>query len=543
MNFFFKTNKRAAFLWYTFRRLEKNKTEKRANFRVEKDSCACSYLWKSHFHPSVFDMMWFIAWICLLHLGFLMEQANCGITYTFSSPTALFNFATQTIHGPKSGDKLVLQNGIYHDTAPEADMVMSNGKTMTRVGYNGISWGWTIRNSGFTIRAETPGGVVWSPPEPGIFIQYDHGADNNIFTGFQFKSGFAQESYNIFDVWGNNNTFSHLYFGDMTATSYVRFGSTSKGNIITHSNFEYKPQSVSGPIISMETSEMLPGYHKIRYSNFYHMPDRIGTLDVGNANIRIGDEFSRTWTSRCIVEYCVFNATMGASMDTIIVSSRENVLRYNTFSYNQGAMITVQQADFNVIYSNYFIYAGGISVNQCNNTYIYNNYFHHSGDSHGSWPLVQANFDQDRLNMMVYYNTFVESSSIHFGSSIKLGNGVVYANNVFRKAVNGLPTNLEGNLFLGNTAGVTMYNNMYYGTLNSGVAYCGEPCGCDESQELCDVFPLGNKFKRTQMTNADPHLSWDATLNIYIPSSPDSPAIAEGEAGEWLIYDIPGNYL
>ena len=90
---------------------------------------------------------------------------------------------------------------------------------------------------------------------------------------------------------------------------------------------------------------------------------------------------------------------------------------------------------------------------------------------------------------------------------------------------------------------MTMYNNMYYGTLNSGVAYCGEPCGCDESTELCDVFPLGNKFKRTQMTNADPHLTWDITLNMFIPSSPDSPAIAEGEAGEWHIYDIPGKHF
>ena len=478
------------------------------------------------------------SWVIALWLGFLVESCHSGVSYTFASPTALFNFATQTVHGPKVGDMLILQNGVYYDTAPEATMEMSNGKMMSRPAFNSISWGWTIRNSGFTIKAETPGGVVWSPPAPGIFIQYEHGADNNVFTGIQFKSGYAQENYNIFDVWGNNNTFSHLYFADMAAATYIRFAPSSYSNLVTHSNFEYKPQSVTGPILSLEASDILPGAHRVRYSNFYHMPNRVGTLDPESQNIRIGDESMRSLTSRCVVEYNVFNSTYGMSNDAILVSSRENVIRYNTLANNQRAMVTVSMADYNVVYSNFFINAGGVRVAQCNNTYVYNNYFQSSGDGVDSWPFALSGFDADQYAVSFFFNTVVESAYVNLGATTKLGSKVVFANNIFRKAVNPTAAVAEGNLFWGNTEGVTMLNNMYYGTLNSGVTTCGAACGCDDGDELCDIFPLGNKFKRDQMTNADPHLTWDGSLGYYVPSSPDSPAIAMAVTAS-AMFDVP----
>jgi len=420
--------------------------------------------------------------LLLTMVGFLVvaQPANGGLQYTFSSPTALFNFATQVApHGPKPGDVLTLRDGVYYDTSPEATMVMSNGKSMTRPGFNGISWGWTIRNSGFTIRAETPGGVVWSPSEPGLFIQFDHGADSNVVTGLQFKGGFAQAGYNLIDVWGSNNTFSHLYFGDVTAATYVKFAASSTHNVITHCSFEYKPQAVTGPVIWVEASAAAaPSYHAVRYSNFYNMPDRVGNVDPASHNIRLGGEGMEDAVSRTVVEFNVFNGTYGTANDVVLVSSGENMVRYNTFARNQGAMLTVNAAEGNVVYGNYFVSAGGVRLKRCNNTWVYNNYFQSSGDYDKSWPLALADFDgvgDDRgrggYTVMVLFNTLVESANVHLGTTAKRSGGgdgtaVVFANNVFRKVVNPIATAWQGNLFLGNTEGVTMYNNMYYGTLN-----------------------------------------------------------------------------
>ena len=418
----------------------------------------------------------------------LLLLPTSGLQYTFSSPTALFNFATQTTHGPKAGDVLTLIDGVYFDTSPEATMIMSNGKAMTRPGFNGISWGWTVRNSGFTIRAETPGGVVWSPPSPGLFIQFDHSAENNVLTGFQFKGGFAQNSYNLLDVWGSNNTFSHLYFGDMTAASYVKFAASSTHNVLTHCSFEYKPQAVTGPAVWVEASDAFPSYHAVRYSNFYHMPDRVGSVDPASHSIRLGGEGMEDAISRTVVEFNVFNGTYGAANDVVLVSSRENMLRYNTFASNQGAMLTVDAAEGNVVYSNYFFSAGGVRLKRCNNTWVYNNYFQSSGDYERSWPIVLADFEGDSdghsrggYTVMVHFNTIVESANVHLGTTAKRAGdgssssgsagGVVFANNVFRKVVNPIATAWQGNLFLGNTEGVTMYNNMYYGTLNRYILF------------------------------------------------------------------------
>ena len=94
-------------------------------------------------------------------------------------------------------------------------------------------------------------------------------------------------------------------------------------------------------------------------------------------------------------------------------------MRYCTFGNNQGAMLSVRNGDYNVIYSNYFINAGGVRVKHANNTYMYNNYFQNSGDNKNTWPIawfnlsgVWAPYYAYRNNFVIKYNTVVESAYI-----------------------------------------------------------------------------------------------------------------------------------
>ena len=221
---------------------------------------------------------------------------------------------------------------------------------------------------------------------------------------------------------------------------FVLFSRLRQYNIITNCNFEYKPKygncpqnlpaSVnckgtwySGDMLQIDVTAVAPGYHKIRYCSFYNMPDSslygaALSSDFGDENIRIGADTTHTYVSRTVVEYCVFNSTYGSDSEAVSIKARQNIVRFSTFGNNQGAMLSVRNGDYNVIYSNFFINAGGIRVKQANNTYVYNNYFQSSGDGQQTWPIAWFNMSgynyyyQYRNAFIIKYNTFVESAYI-----------------------------------------------------------------------------------------------------------------------------------
>jgi hypothetical protein len=364
--------------------------------------------------------------------------AVAGKTTTFTSPTALFNYAVQTSGGPQPGDVLVLANGVYYDTSP-TDF---SGGCGIQSAASSVGGGWCIAGlTNVTIRAQTSGGVIWMPQaEPGLYLNFMPTSTYITFQGIQFINAISAWFAELITSQGNGNTFVDLRFFNVSATHYIRLAPGAQYNVITNSNFEWKPKygpcpsSVpanvyckqswyAGCMLQVDVTPNAPGYHKIRYCSFYNMPDSpivtpAYSTDFGDENIRIGVDAMHTYVSRTVVEYCVFNSTYGADSEAVSIKSRQNIVRFCTFGDNQGAMVSLRNGDYNVVYSNFFINAGGVRVKQANNTYVYNNYFQSSGDGVSSWPIAWFNMSgytyyySYRSTFIMKYNTFVESGYI-----------------------------------------------------------------------------------------------------------------------------------
>ena len=212
-------------------------------------------------------------------------------TTLFNSPTALFNTAvlSSSAGGPSPGDTLVLADGVYYDLSPtdySGGCMAGTGASQT-----GDGGGWCINYAtNVTIRSQTPGGVIWMPQtENGLYISI--ASNNNTLTGFQFRNAIAAWYGVLINVGGSYNTISNVYMYNVSASHYIKFNTGSQYNVLTNSNFEYKPAYgpcptsttniycpkgttwYSGNLIAIGVTPSYPGYHKIRYCSFYNMPN------------------------------------------------------------------------------------------------------------------------------------------------------------------------------------------------------------------------------------------------------------------------------
>jgi poly(beta-D-mannuronate) lyase len=434
-----------------------------------------------------------IAAICLA----LNTEVLCA-SILFSNVTKLFIAAASA----KLGDILILAAGTY---IYDSDIHISV--------------------SGLTIKASAPGSVIItqaSASSLGIHLKVV--GSRNTITGFQFINGHSVSGNNIIDVTGSNNTFSQLNFYNMKAMKYINLQVPSQHNLITNCNFEYKPTSAkSGNLVEIEAHPSIPGYHVVRNCTFQNMPGSSG--DNGNENIRIGEDSMHTYVARAVVEYCVFNNTGLGDSEIISVKSRQNTIRYCTFSNNQNAMVSFRNGDYNVAYGNFFIGSGGVRAKQANNIFVYNNYFQSSGSAaKKTYPVDFFNLTgyppwyAYRNNFSMQFNTFVYSGVINLDSPVrKYGN--FWGNNIFL-AQGSSP------LFKGATTGTSFSGNIYSGgTLGATFQPPSAALGV-------------NRFSATQMRQANPLLTLNS-WGFYSPSA-SSPAIGSAIlAGGVPIYDIP----
>ena len=329
----------------------------------------------------------------------------------------------------------------------------------------------TIATSNITVRAATPGGVFWNSNvnlqnlmiSPNKLSKRINITGNNVtFSGFQFTSGDIGAAY-IIEVSRGRNTLTHLNFSGYYAQKYIRITDGSQYNEISYCNIEKKPAAaVSGCTIQITTDPVVPGYHKIRYCSFQEFYGTGG--DFGNEPIRIGLSTENNNDSRSIVEYCYFNNTGLGDSESVSIKSRENTIRYCTFTNQQNAMLCFRNGDNNAAYSNFFINAGGIRVKEANNIYCYNNYFYNSGATSGSFaadavtlfyvaPAGLRTSNLDNVNFV--HNTFVDCAYIDLGGIGATNN--TWANNIIKKT--------SGNIFMNPNSGTTFASNMYQGTL------------------------------------------------------------------------------
>lgn len=382
--------------------------------------------------------------------GLLSPLALKGATVNVNSISAL----QSAINAANSGDMIILADGTY-----------LNGTLL-------------INKNNITIKAATPGGVYWNSEVPtsprlagnSLPDRIAITGNNVTFSGFQFTSGDIGGGF-IIEVTGNNNILTHLNFSGYFAQKYIRIADGSQYNEISYCNIEKKPAAaVSGCTIQINTSNTVPGYHKIRYCSFQNFYGLGG--DFGNEPIRIGLSSENNNAARTIVEYCYFNNTGLGDSESVSIKSKENTIRFCTFTNQQNAMLVFRNGDNNVAYSNFFISAGGIRVKEANNIFCYNNYFQNSGLSSGSNAadavtllyVTPAGLRASNLvNINFIHNTFVDCANIDLGGSGATSN--TWANNIFKKT--------SGSIFTNANSGTTWAGNIYQGTLgvtiNSGM--------------------------------------------------------------------------
>lgn len=396
-------------------------------------------------------------------LSLFSAATASAATYNVGSVSAL----QSTVNSAVAGDVIILADGTYLNSTL------------------------TIGTSNITVRSATPGGVFLNGTNAitlsGNYIT---------FSGFQFTSGTI--TGNVITVSGNYNTLTQLNFNGYSAQKYIVL--QGQYDEVAYCNFENKPVgAAAGNLIHIAPNGTVPNYAKIRYCSFRNMPGAGG--DNGNECIRIANGAQSAFTCRTIVEFCHFENTGNGDSEAISVKCRENVLRYNTFTNNQNAMMVFRNGDNNVAYGNFFIGAGGIRVKEANNIYCYNNYFENSGVG-GTMNAVSYVFVSPNLkNINFVHNTFVESGLIDLASGATTN---TWANNIFKKTT--------GNIFLGSSAGISWAGNIYQGTLGISI-------------------PAG-------MTNADPLLTVNS--DGYYGLSSNSPAINAASASYPAILDITG---
>ena len=376
-------------------------------------------------------------------LNKVKAKKNRMITTTTVSTIASLQTA---INNSTTGDVIVLADGTY-----------LNGSL-------------AISKSNITVRAATPGGVYWNsdvpstplPSSTSLAKRINISGSHVTFSGFQFTSGDIGGAF-IIEVSGSHNVLSHLNFSGYYAQKYIRITGGSQYNEISYCNIQKKPAAaVSGCTIQITTSETVPGYHKIRYCSFQDF-EGIGG-DFGNEPIRIGLSTENNNASRSVVEYCYFNNTGLGDSESVSIKSKENTIRFCTFTNQQNAMLVFRNGDNNVAYSNFFINAGGIRVKEANNIYCYNNYFYNSGTSSGSnaadaitllYVIPVGLRTSNLVNINFIHNTFVNCGKIDLGGTGATNN--TWANNIFKKT--------SGSILINANTGTSFAGNIYQGTL------------------------------------------------------------------------------
>ena len=383
----------------------------------------------------------------IFFINSIVSLEVCATTVNVSSVNQLQNAVNASV----AGDIIILANGTY---------------------LNGVL---NIGKSNIIIKAATPGGVYWdSDVNLANLRTTTNSLPNRInitgnyvtLSGFQFTSGDIGAGF-LIEVSGNYNVLTHLNFSGYYAQKYMRFLGGSQYNEISYCNIEKKPAAaISGCTIQISTSATVPGYHKIRFCSFKDFEGNGG--DFGNEPIRIGLSTENNNASRTIVEYCYFNNTGLGDSESVSVKSKENIIRFSTFTNQQNAMLCFRNGDNNAAYSNFFINAGGIRVKEADNIYCYNNYFYNSGTSSGAnsadavtlvYVAPTALRTSNLVNINFIHNTFYNCGSIDLG-----GNGATrntWANNIFQKN--------SGSIFTNSNGGTNWIGNIYQGALSFAI--------------------------------------------------------------------------
>jgi parallel beta-helix repeat protein len=366
------------------------------------------------------------------------------------------------IKAAQPGDHIVLADGVYDTT----EWLDKNSVDTMLVNAKGTE------DAPIVIAAQTVGGAEIKGPAGFQFVDASH----LVIQGFKFtfsqgdSRGIAVECDTCQHVRFTQNHFELAEESEDDNADWL--GITSSGsdyNRIDHNTFVNK-NTLGNFILIRGSDGVMPQYNRIDHNSITHQNKYI---ENGGECVRIGSSEYATSPAYTTVEYNHFEAC-NADAEVVSVKSSDNIIRYNTFTDNEGSLV-LRHGNDNLVEGNYFINnAGGLRVYGLNQKII-NNYFEgNHGDSVEQTFVIgsgTAESDADNAdagyvqphNILVQNNTLVNNEShiiIGYGDDKPLPpKDVKFVNNTIVGSSGNLVTNLmgdnitwEGNILFGDGA-------------------------------------------------------------------------------------------
>ena len=357
--------------------------------------------------------------------------------------------------------------------------------------YTHLSGFVVIAGNNITVEAATPGYVLFTDCNLSFGIT----GNNCTIMNLQFVNTSAYlgtklpisakgfSANDLISISGCNNTITGLNIDNVYARHFIHVYGTAQDTEISHTNIEDKPMNADNiagtalinSMIELQGSPTVTSHHWVHHCTFQNMTDE-NNSNHGCPLIRIGDGQCSTNNLHTIVEYCVFDDVVSAGKEVISIQSMNNVIRYNTFSNNQGSYISFRHGNHNVCYGNFFLSASGIRFMQASHISVYNNYFENCTQC-CEWVLLATlytqltNYQKYHNHIQVQNNTFYNCAPICIDVYDNSGN--CFANNLLVRDGNMQLSNPTGHLPLmmgnlssdcsGNINQFTVTGNMYAG--------------------------------------------------------------------------------
>ncbi len=356
---------------------------------------------------------------------------------------------TEAISKVKPGDRIIMSNGIWKDTAIEFN---ANG---------------AVKDSIF-LEAETAGKVILSGKS---FLKLS--GQYLVAKGLWFKDGYSKWviSFSNKDKVATNSRVTNCaitdYNPETRAESNHWVEMWGKNNRFDNNYVSGKNNGGCTLVVWLKGEENHQNHHRIDHNYFGERPP-LGAN--GGETIRIGTSHNSMYKSNTIVEWNKFEKCNG---ETEIVSNKScnNIFRNNLFLESQGSMVLRHGNDClvenNVFLGNNQPYTGGVRVINEGHT-VKNNYFYGltGQDFRGSLVLMNGvpNSSLNRYNQVknakVTNNFFYNCTAFQLGAgkdeerSLAPITSAIYDNIVYSE------NDSEAITFFDDMKGITFKNNI-----------------------------------------------------------------------------------
>lgn len=380
------------------------------------------------------------AYLCLLFL------ANANASEIKVSNTEEL---TEAIAKVKPGDRIVMSNGIWKDTAIDfnakgvlKDSIFLEAETAGKVILSGKS---SLKLSGDYLVAKG----LWFKDGYSTFVisfmNKSKVANNSRVTNCaitDFNPETKSETNHWVELWGKNNRFDNNYIA----------GKTNDGCTL---------------VVWLKGEENHQNNHRIDH-NYFGERSPLGSN--GGETIRIGTSHNSMFQSNTIVEWNKFEKCNG-EVEIISNKSCNNIFRNNLFLESQGSMVFRHGnnclVENNVFLGNNQPYTGGVRIINEGHT-VKNNYFYGltGQDFRGSLVVMNGvpNSPLNRYNQVknakVINNVFYNSSSFQLGAgkdeerSLAPVNSAIYDNIIYNES------DTEAIIFFDEMKGIVFKNNI-----------------------------------------------------------------------------------